>query len=393
MSGPVEGAPLAGKDTRFAGEDTRFAGGGSGPVGVAVVGAGVISGQYLRHLSAFPDVRVLGVADLDEERAAAVAAEHGVPVSGGLDTVLAVPEVEIVVNLTIPSAHASVALAALRAGKHVYGEKPLALDMDEAAKVLAEADDLGLRVGNAPDTFLGAGIQSTIRTVRSGLIGTPVAVTAATQNMGPESWHPSPEFLYQRGAGPLFDLGPYYLTTLVALLGPAARVAAGTRRARSHRVVGSGPKAGTAFPVEVPTHVNALIDFAGGTSATATFSFDSPINKRMIEIIGTEGALSLPDPNTFEGPLLARGPHDFDWREVPLTGTTAGRGIGVLDMARAIRAGTPHRASGALALHVLEIMAAVTESGERGKFRTLNSDVPLPDPLPPDWDPYATTLT
>ncbi|MEV0596764.1 Gfo/Idh/MocA family protein [Nonomuraea cavernae] len=365
----------------------------SGPVGVAVVGAGVISGQYLRHLNAFPDVRVLGVADLEPARAAEVAEEHGVPVSGPVETVLAIPEVEIVVNLTIPAAHASVALRALRAGKHVYGEKPLALDLDEAAKVLAEADGLGLRVGNAPDTFLGAGIQSTIHAVRSGLIGVPVAVTAATQSLGPESWHPSPEFLYQRGAGPLFDLGPYYLTTLVALLGPASRVAAGARRARPERVIGSGPKAGTAFPVEVPTHVNALIDFPGTATAATTFSFDSPVNRRMIEVIGTEGALSLPDPNTFDGPLLARGPRDADWRELPLAGTTAGRGIGVLDLARSLRAGTPHRASGALALHVLELMTAIEGSAERGEFRPVESTCPIPEPLPPDWNPHEATLT
>nr|WP_055504498.1 Gfo/Idh/MocA family oxidoreductase [Nonomuraea pusilla] len=364
----------------------------AGPVGVALVGAGVISGQYLRNLTAFPDVRVIGVADLDTDRAAAVAGEFGVPVSGTLDDVLAVPEVEIVVNLTVPSAHAEVALRSLRAGKHVYGEKPFALDLDEAAKVAAEADGRGLRLGGAPDTFLGAGLQSALRALREGLIGVPVAVTAATQNLGPESWHPNPEFFYQPGGGPLFDLGPYYLTALVALLGPAARVAARTRRARDHRVVGSGPKAGTAFPVAVPTHVHALIDFPG-TTATTTFSFDSAVNRRMIEIIGTEGALSLPDPNTFEGPLLARGPADADWRELPVAGTTAGRGIGVLDLARALRAGTPHRASGELAAHVLDLMTAITVAGERGEFLPVRSTVASPEPLPQDWDPYARTLS
>jgi predicted dehydrogenase len=364
----------------------------AGPVGVAVVGAGVISSHYLRHLSTFPDVRVLGVADLDTARAATAAREYGVPVSGTVDTVLALPEVEIVVNLTIPSAHAAVALAALRAGKHVYGEKPLALDMDEAAKITAEAANLNLLVGNAPDTFLGAGLQSAAKALAAGLIGTPVAVTAALQSLGPESWHPNPEFLYQRGAGPLFDLGPYYLTALVALLGPAARVAASTRRARDHRVIGSGPKAGTAFPVEVPTHVNALIDFAGSASATTTFSFDSPVGRRMIEIMGTEGALSLPDPNTFDGPLLARGLHDAEWRELPVTGTTAGRGLGVLDMARSLRTGTPHRASGALALHVLEIMTAIGDAGEDGESRHLRTTSPTPPPLPDNWDPHANTL-
>ncbi|MBF8189539.1 Gfo/Idh/MocA family oxidoreductase [Nonomuraea sp. K274] len=364
----------------------------NGPVGVALVGAGVISGQYLRNLNAFPDVRVLGVADLDADRAAAVAREHDVPVSGPLGSVLALPEVEIVVNLTVPSAHAAVALECLRAGKHVYGEKPLALDMDEAAKVVAEAANLGLRVGGAPDTFLGAGLQSTGRALRSGLIGTPVAVTAATQSLGPESWHPNPEFFYQPGGGPLFDLGPYYLTALVSLLGPVIQVAAGTRRAREHRVVGSGPKAGEIFPVDVPTHVNALLDFPGTATAAATFSFDSPVNRRMIEIIGTEGALSLPDPNTFDGPLLARGAHDKDWRELPLSGTTASRGIGVLDMARSIRAATPHRASGELAYHVLELMTAIEESGGSSEFRGIASTTATPEPLPDDWDPYALTI-
>lgn len=365
----------------------------NGPVGVALVGAGVISGQYLRNLTSFPDVRVLAVADIDTGRAATVAAEHDVPVSGTLEDVLALPEVEIVVNLTIPSAHAAVALECLRAGKHVYGEKPLAMNLDESAKVMAEAAGRELRVGGAPDTFLGAGLQSTLHALRSGLIGTPVAVTAATQSLGPESWHPNPEFFYQPGGGPLFDLGPYYLTALVSLLGPAVRVAAGTRKARDQRVVGSGPKAGTLFPVDVPTHVNALLDFPGTATATATFSFDSAINRRMIEIIGSEGALSLPDPNTFEGPLLARGPNDADWRELPLSGTTAGRGIGVLDMARSIRAGTPHRASGDLAGHVLELMTAIAESGERAEFRPIASTLATPEPLPAGWDPYAATLS
>ncbi|MGW0807286.1 Gfo/Idh/MocA family protein [Nonomuraea sp. NPDC002799] len=365
----------------------------NGPVGVALVGAGVISGEYLRNLGAFPDVRVLGLADLDTGRAAQVAREHGVPVSGDLATVLAVPEVEIVVNLTVPSAHAAVALECLRAGKHVYGEKPLAMDVDEGAKVMAEAAGLGLRVGGAPDTFLGPGLQSAVHALRSGLIGEPVAVTAATQSLGPESWHPNPEFFYQPGGGPLFDLGPYYLTALVSLLGPVSRVAASTRRARAERVVGSGPKAGTVFPVDVPTHVNALLDFPGSATAAATFSFDSSVSRRIIEIIGTEGALSLPDPNTFAGPLLVRDLYESDWRELPVPATTASRGIGVLDLARSLRAGTPHRASGDLAHHVLELMSAIAESSERAEFRSIASTTTAPEPLPADWDPYAATLS
>jgi predicted dehydrogenase len=363
-----------------------------GPVGVALVGAGVISSQYLDNLTAFPDVRVLAVADLDIERAASVAEQYGVPVSGDPGTVLAIPEVELVVNLTTPAAHAAVALAALRAGKHVYGEKPLTLDPAAGAELLAEAQARGLRIGNAPDTFLGAGLQSARRALQSGIIGAPVAVTTVIQNPGPESWHPNPEFLFQVGAGPLYDIGPYYLTAVVALLGPAARVAATARQARASRVIGSGPKAGTVFEVEVPTHVTALIDLESGPSVASTFSFDSPVSRRMIEITGTEGTLSVPDPNTFTGPLQVRGAKDEDWRELPVTGTAAGRGLGVLELARALRAGVPHRASGALALHVLETMAAIAGSAESGEFLTVNSTAPVPPELPADWDPFASTL-
>jgi predicted dehydrogenase len=365
----------------------------TGPVGVAVVGAGVISRQYLTHLTTFPDVRVLGVADLDTARAADAAGAYGVPVSGDLGTVLALPEVEIVVNLTVPAAHAAVATEVLRAGRHVYGEKPLALDPVAGAKLLAEAGERGLRVGNAPDTFLGAGLQSALRAVRSGAIGTPVAATTTVQNPGPEAWHPNPEFLYQVGAGPLFDLGPYYLTALVTLLGPVARVAATARSARPSRTIGSGPRAGTSFAVEVPTHVTALLEFGQGPTCDSTFSFDSPVARRTIEIIGTEATLAVPDPNTFEGPLRIRGKGEEEWRDLPVTGTAAGRGLGVLDLARSLRAGAPHRASGALAQHVLATMAAIADSAGSGEFVAVAADCPQPEELPADWDPLARTLS
>jgi predicted dehydrogenase len=365
----------------------------AGPVGVALVGAGVISTQYLTALSAFPDVKVLAVADLDVERARTQAEAFGVPEAGDVASALAIPEVEIVVNLTVPAAHAEVATAALQAGKHVYGEKPLALEPSDGAKILAEAQSRGLRVGSAPDTFLGAGLQSAARALAAGLIGEPVSATAVTQGPGPESWHPSPEFLFQYGAGPLFDIGPYYLTALVALFGPVTRVAATARQAREHRVIGSGPKAGKAFAVEVPTHVHALLDFAGGPSASATFSFDSSVPRRMIEITGTEGTLSLPDPNTFDGPLRMQAFGETEWRDLPVTGTTAGRGIGVLDMARGIRSGAPHRASGELAHHVLELMSSVAGSAERHGFVDLVSRAPEVETLPDGWDPVAATLT
>lgn len=363
-----------------------------GAVGVALVGAGKISGEYLRNLTSFPDVRVLGVADLDAARAAEVAREWDVPVGGDVGTVLGLPEVEIVVNLTIPAAHADVAITALRAGKHVYGEKPLAMTPEDGQEVLAEAGLRGLRVGSAPDTFLGAGLQSAARALADGVIGTPVAATAVMQSMGPESWHPNPEFLYQRGAGPLFDIGPYYLTALASMLGPVSKVAATARQAKARRVIGSGPKGGTEFTVEVPTHVMALIDFVAGPSASSTFSFDSSAGLAMIQILGTEGTLSLPDPNTFGGPLRVRSAKDAGWRDLPVEGATAGRGLGVLDMARALRSGEPHRATGLLGLHVLEAMTAITESAERGEFRRIETDAPLPAPLPAHWDPYEATL-
>ncbi|MFI0896309.1 Gfo/Idh/MocA family protein [Streptomyces sp. NPDC020983] len=364
-----------------------------GPVGVALIGAGVISTQYLTALSGFPDVRVLGVADLDVARARAAAETHAVPFAGDVASVLAIPEVEIAVNLTVPAAHAEVASAAIGAGKHVYGEKPLALAPADGAKILAEARAAGLRVGSAPDTFLGAGLQSAARAVSAGVIGEPVSVTAVTQGPGPESWHPSPEFLFQYGAGPLFDIGPYYLTALVALFGPVSRVSATARQARAERVIGSGPRAGTRFAVEVPTHVHALLDFASGPSASATFSFDSAVARRTIEITGTEGTLSLPDPNTFEGPLRVQAFGAQEWTDLPVTGSAAGRGMGVLDMARAIRGGEQHRASGELAQHVLELMAAVTAAAEQHAVLPLESSAPAVPVLPDDWDPVAATLS
>ncbi|NUP47448.1 MAG: Gfo/Idh/MocA family oxidoreductase [Catenulispora sp.] len=365
---------------------------GGGPVGVAVIGAGNISTQYLTNLTRFPDLRVVAIADLDQARAAAAATAYGVPFSGSPADVLGRPDVELVVNLTIPAAHADVALAALAAGKHVYGEKPLALDPAAARSVLAEAATRGLRVGNAPDTFLGAALQSALRVVTAGAIGTPVAGAAWFQSPGPESWHPSPEFLFAHGAGPLFDMGPYYLTALVALLGPVTSVAATGHKARQTRVIGSGPKAGTEFPVEVPSHVTALLEFAAGSGATATFSFDSPMDRQSIEITGTEGTLLVPDPNQFNGRLRLRRADSEEPETITTTGTAVGRGLGVLDMARALRSGAPHRASGELALHVLEVMAAIAASAQDKAF------VPVPpwtekmDGLPEEWDPFEATL-
>ncbi|MFE2917681.1 Gfo/Idh/MocA family protein [Kitasatospora indigofera] len=363
----------------------------TGPMGVAVVGCGTISDQYLTNLTAFPDLRVVFCADLDKERARAQAERYGVPAWGGVDEALARPDVELVVNLTVPAAHAEVGHAAVAAGKHVWNEKPLATDSAAARGLLDAADAAGLRVGCAPDTFLGAGLQSALRLIRDGAIGTPLTALSLMQTPGPESWHPSPEFLFQPGGGPLFDMGPYYLTALVNVFGPVRRVSAVGGRSKARRVIGSGPRAGTEFDVTVPTHVSALLEFEGGGSATAVFSFESPqLRLGFVEVTGLDATLVLPDPNHFDGP--SRVEDGGPGREAPHSGATDGRGMGVLDMARSIRAGEAHRASGELALHVVEVMEAIDGSVEAAGPVEVTSRFPMPAALPEGWDPRTGSI-
>ena len=305
----------------------------SEPCGVAVVGCGNISNQYLKNLTRFPDLKVLFCADIDIERAKSQASAYDVPESGGVQQALDHPGVELVVNLTVPVAHAEVANAAIEAGKHVWNEKPLALDMDAAHALLITADKRGVRVGCAPDTVLGAGLQSARRIISSGAIGAPLAALTLLQGPGPQAWHPDPEFLFGIGAGPLFDLGPYYLSTLAMLFGPANRVAAVGRKPRGTRVIGAGPRAGTEFAVDVPTYVSALAEYASGQAASLLFSWDSPMSRYgFVEITGSDATLAIPDPNGFGGDLRLRRTGDTDWTVIPSRGATAGRGMGVLDM-------------------------------------------------------------
>jgi predicted dehydrogenase len=368
--------------------------GGSGPVVVGVVGAGVISDEYLRNLTAFRDVRVVYVADLDGSRAAERAAEHGVAESGDLTGLLQRADVEVVVNLTVPSAHADVTRAALRAGKNVWVEKPFATTRREGQDLLEEAEVLGLRLAGAPDTFLGPGFQTALRTLREGTVGTPLSAFACTQGPGPERWHPNPGFLYEVGAGPLFDMGPYYLTALVQLLGPIEAVTARSSTSREVRVISEGPNAGATFPVRVPTHLTGIIDFRSGAFAQVVLSFDSPIRRSgILELNGTLGALTIPDPNTFDGDHVAwlhaaeeppPTPPDppLGWR----------RGLGVLDLARSMRCGTPERASGALAYHVLDAMVGLAESAVDRVPVPVQSTISVAESLPPRWDPSEATL-
>jgi predicted dehydrogenase len=364
---------------------------GTGKVGVGLIGAGVISGQYLENLTSFPDLDVRFIADIDLERAQAQAEKFGVPGSGTVEQLLQDDEIEIVVNLTIPKVHVEVALQVLAAGKHVWTEKPFALDRESGTTLLDAAHAAGLRVATAPDTFLGAGLQSARRLLESGRIGAPLTALTLLQSPGPESWHPNPDFLFQEGAGPLFDVGPYYLTALVQLFGPVARVSAVSGKAKPVRVIGSGPRAGETFEVTVPTHVAALYQFESGQTAQSTFSFDSKLRRTQFEVAGVDGTLVVPDPNNFDGELAVWG--DGETAEViPAVGATTTRGSGVLELARAIRAGRPERASGEQAFHILDIMVSTIEAAESGEPVEVASTVTLAPPLPEDWDPLEQTL-
>jgi predicted dehydrogenase len=365
---------------------------GSGPVGVGVIGAGTISEQYLANMLTFPDLDVRFVADIRPEVARSQADRFGVGASGTVADVLADDAVELIVNLTIPSAHAEVASAALAAGKHVWNEKPITADLPSGEALVAQADAAGLLLGTAPDTFLGPGLQTVRRMIEAGAIGTPLTASAVMQYSGPHRWHPNPDFLYLQGAGPLFDMGPYYLTALSQTFGAVTRVAARGASAGPTRVIGEGPRAGEEIAVAVPTYVAALYDFEGGAVAQATFSFDSPLKRLgIVEIAGSEATILAPDPNTFTGTIrISRG--GPDWESIPVTGVPAGRGIGAVDMARAVRAGGQHRAGGRLALHILDTMLATATSVETAAFVSVSSRFDAIPALPPDWDPTARTL-
>jgi predicted dehydrogenase len=375
-------------------------------VGIGVIGAGNISDTYLQNLGSFPDLNVLIVGDQAIERAAAQALKHGIPASGTTTDVLSHPGVELVINLTIPAVHVEISSLAISAGKHVWSEKPIGIDRESARALLAQADAAGLRIGVAPDTVLGPGIQSAKRAIERGDIGRPLFAQTSMQYQGPEVFHPNPGFLYTHGAGPLFDMGPYYFTTLVSILGPIAAVAAVGLIASEHREILVGPDAGTTFPVEVPSTITVLAQFERGAQSQSLLSFDSPLRRQgVVEISGTEGTIMLPDPNMFTGrsaivrPFGHRGADpgitadmDQPWDEVVEEGVVVGRGLGALDMARAIRAGRPHRATGELAYHVLDTMVAAQESGTRREFVTVESSVEPIEAMPVEFDPFARTL-
>lgn len=355
------------------------------PISVGLIGCGNISATYLKVLEAQDIVQVTACADVRPEAARAAAERFGVPRVLTPDQLLADASIEIVLNLTTPDSHALVAQAALDAGKAVYNEKPLALTVADGRRLVESAAARGLRIGGAPDTFLGGGLQTCRQLIDAGAIGAPVAATAFMMSRGHEHWHPNPAFYYQRGGGPMLDMGPYYLTALVSLLGPVRRVSGATRITRPERLITSQPLYGQKIQVEVPTHVAGLLEFAAGPIGTIITTFDVQASELpWIEIYGTEGTLSAPDPNTFGGPVRLRRAGEDHWQEIPITRPyiTQSRGLGLMDLGLGLRSGQAHRASGALALHVLEIMEAIHVAAADGAHVSLASTVERPQPMP-----------
>jgi predicted dehydrogenase len=361
----------------------------SRPVRVGLIGCGTISHVYLENMRMSPHVEVIACGDDPPDRAHERAREHGVGRAGSREEVLRDPDVDLVVNLTVPRLHAYVTMAALGYGKHVWSEKPLAVSRTEGEEILREARRRRLEVGCAPDTFLGAGLQTCRRLIDQGLIGQPLAASAFFMTAGPETWHHHPAFFFQPGAGPLFDVGPYYVTALVSLLGPVRRVTASGKVLFPQRTVQRGPKRGEPITVLTDTYVAGVLEFEEGAISTLVTIFgvwggDLPL----AQVYGSEGVLSLPDPNTFGGPVRARVHADgHGWRELPLEYQHTGgcrdcRGLGIAEMALAIRAGQSPRASGELAFHVVDVMQGMAESAREGRHMDVRSTCPRPQPLP-----------
>jgi predicted dehydrogenase len=364
------------------------------PVAVGILGCGHVSDQYFRGCKRFDVVRLAACADVEPERAERKATEHGVPSACSPDELLADPDVELVVNLTPPLAHAETTRAILRSGKHVWSEKPLAATLSEAARLVDAARGAGLRLGCAPDTFLGGALQTSIKLVEDGWVGDPVAAVAFVSEHGYEHFHPNVDFFYGPGGGPALDLGPYYVTALVALLGPVARVTGFARATFPERVVPKGPRRGDRIAVSVPTHVTGALEFESGVLATVLMSWDIwSTTLPYLEVYGTEGSLSVPNPDLFDGrPRLRRAgdeelrqpppaPGELEWIGLPLTHDgDVERGVGVADMAYGMRTGRPHRASGEMAYHVLEVLSAL--QGPAQGHTEIRSRCDRPAPLP-----------
>ncbi|MFI7081664.1 Gfo/Idh/MocA family protein [Micromonospora sp. NPDC049903] len=354
------------------------------PHGVGIVGLGVISRAYLSTLAQHPRVRVVAVADLDAARAAAAAATIPGAEAVSVERLLHHPEVATVLNLTIPAAHAEISDAAIDAGRNVYVEKPLTVTFPEARSLMDRAAAADVRVGCAPDTVLGTGTQTARAAIDGGLIGRPLSASAVMVTPGHERWHPDPDFYYAPGGGPLLDMGPYYVSALVHLLGPVQAVIGAASRLRDARIIGSGPRLGQRIPVEVPTHVSGVLEHADGALSTLTTSFDGVATTAApIEVQGESGTLAVPDPNNFDGEVRHLALGGPGWRVLePGAGyVAASRGVGLIDLVGADEA-RPPRASGEVALHVLDVMTALLRSAAEGRRVELTTTVERPAPVP-----------
>lgn len=349
------------------------------PVRVGIIGCGAISGAYLQHARSFPILDMAACADIDRSAAEKKALEFGVPKVCSVDELLKDDSIEIILNLTIPKVHAAIALRAIKAGKHTYSEKPLGINRAEGLKLIAAAKKRRVRVGCAPDTFMGAGIQTACKLLEGGAIGRPVAFTAFMMCPGHESWHPNPEFYYEVGGGPMFDMGPYYLTALLNMLGPVKQISGSATFAIPNRTIThrnkageAGPKFGKKMKVKTPDHISGTIEFAAGAMGTIITSFATRFpsydGAHPITIFGTEGTLRVPDPNHFDGPVVLRRNDDADWMHMPHAFVKGyGRAVGLADMAHAIRSRRKHRASGEQAMSVLDLMQGFLDSARTGK--------------------------
>lgn len=358
-------------------------------VKIGVIGCGNVSDFYLQNCTEIFDILdVVACADLVSERAKEKAEKYGVPKACTVEELLVDPEIQIVVNLTVPAAHGTVCMNALEAGKNVYVEKPFSIIREEGKKVLDTAKSRELLVGGAPDTFLGGGLQTCQKLIADGWIGKPIAATAYMLLPGHERWHPDPEFFYKFGGGPMLDNGPYLLTALIALMGPIKRATGSASITYTERTITSEPKYGTKIKVEVPTHVAGIIDFQSGAVGNLITSYDVwHTQLPHIEVYGSEGTLAAPDPNIFDGPVFVRRAKADEWSNIPLTHgfTENSRGIGVADMAYCLVSGKRHRASGEQAYHVLDIMQGFQEASESGKHCEIRSTCIRPEPLPLNW--------
>jgi predicted dehydrogenase len=372
-------------------------------VRVGILGCGHVSDQYFEGIARSDLLEIVACADLDLARAEEKAAQHRVPRACAPEELIGDPEVELVVNLTPPLAHADASLASIAAGKHVWSEKPLAATLERAREVLAAADSAGVRLGCAPDTFLGGSIQTAIKLLDGGWIGPPVSGVAFVTEHGYEHFHPQVHSFYRAGGGPTLDLGPYYVTALVAMLGPVARVTSLARATFPERVAQVGPRRGERIAVEVPTHLTGALEFESGALVSVLLSWDVwATNLPYLEVYGVAGSLSLANPDEFDGlPRLRRAgreelqqppppPGTVPWSEVPLVQPGGvGRGIGIADMAEAIRDGRPHRASGELAYHVLEVLTGLERSAPEGSHVPVESRCARPEPLPEPFPPLT----